>query len=96
LEIAFAVVTSWVAAGALVVGVVWTSVATLSPNPPAATPPETLPYALAWIAASAAMLTSSVASTFTTARVRRIALLRLTAASGLTLLVLVVAGYALG
>jgi hypothetical protein len=96
LEIAFALVTSWVAAGALVVGVVWAAVSTLSPEPPAATAPETLPYALAWIAASLAMLSSSVASTFTAARVRRIALLRLTAASGLTLLVLVVAGYALG
>jgi hypothetical protein len=94
-EIAFAVATSWVAAGALVIGIVWAA-STVSPKPPTATPTETLPYALAWIAASVTMLGSSVGSTFATVRRRRLLLLRVAGVSGLTLLVFVLAGYALG
>jgi hypothetical protein len=94
-EIAFAIAASWVAAGALVVGIVWAA-STLSPKPPTATPAETLPFALAWIAASLTMLGSSVGSTFATARARRRALLRVAGVSGLTLLAFVLAGSALG
>ncbi|HZA89204.1 MAG TPA: hypothetical protein VE401_03145 [Solirubrobacterales bacterium] len=94
-EIAFAVTTSWVAAGAFVIGVVWAA-STVSPRPPTATPAETLPYALAWSAASLTMLASSVGSTFATVRRRRLVLLGIAGATGLILLALVLVGYALG
>lgn len=60
---ASAVAVSWLGAGALVIGLVWTASA-LSPNPSAGTPPETLPYALGWSAASLATVLASVASLF--------------------------------
>lgn len=60
---AFAVAVSWLAAGALVIGLVW-AVSTASPNPPAETPADTLPYAAGWSAASLAILVSSVGSLF--------------------------------
>jgi hypothetical protein len=94
-EIAFAVTTSWVAAGAFVIGVVWAA-STVSPRPPTATPAETLPYAFAWSAASLTMLASSVGSTFATVRRRRLVLLGIAGAAGLILLAFVLVGYALG
>jgi hypothetical protein len=94
-EIAFAVTTSWVAAGAFVIGVVWAA-STVSPKPPTATPAETLPYALAWSAASVTMLAASVGSTFATVRRRRLILLGIAGATGLILLAFVLVGYALG
>ncbi|MGH2989780.1 MAG: hypothetical protein ACRDMA_07930 [Solirubrobacterales bacterium] len=62
---AVAVAVSWLGAGALVIGLVWIA-STLSPNPSAGTPPETLPYALGWSAASLATVLASVASLFAT------------------------------
>ena len=94
-EIAFAIATSWVAAGALVVGIVWAA-STVSPKPPTATPAETLPYALAWSAASLTMLASSVGSTFATVRRRRLVLLGIAGGTGLILLAFALVGYALG
>ena len=94
-EIAFAIATSWVAAGAFVIGVVWAA-STVSPKPPTATPAETLPYALAWSAASLTMLASSVGSTFATVRRRRLVLLGIAGGTGLILLAFALVGYALG
>ena len=59
--IALAVTISWLAAVSLVIGLVWAALAA-SPTPPAETPYETLPYAVAWSAGSLAAIAASVGS----------------------------------
>jgi hypothetical protein len=61
--IALAVTISWLAAISLVIGLVWAALAA-SPAPPAETPRDTLPYALAWSAGSLAAVAASVGSLF--------------------------------
>lgn len=80
---AFAVVVSWLAAGALVIGLVW-AVSTASPNPPTETPADTFPYAVGWSVASLAILVSSLGSLFADGG-RRSALLALAATMALGL-----------
>jgi hypothetical protein len=61
--IALAVTISWLAAVSLVIGLVWAASAASS-TPPAETPYETLPYAVAWSAGSLAAIATSVGSLF--------------------------------
>jgi hypothetical protein len=68
--IALAIAISWLAAGALVVGLTWFA-STLERS--GQIPPETWPYSLAWSGAAVAALATSVASLFLPAR--RVALL---------------------
>lgn len=65
-----AIAISWLAAGALVIGLAWIA-STLERR--AQIPAGTLPYALAWSGAAAAALVTSVASLFASSR--RVALL---------------------
>jgi hypothetical protein len=81
--IAFAVAVSWLAAVALVIGLVWAA-STLAPNPSPQTPPETLPYAIGWSAVSLATIAAAVASLFV-ADGRRRALTALAATLALAL-----------
>ncbi|HEX2371229.1 MAG TPA: hypothetical protein VHI33_01305 [Solirubrobacterales bacterium] len=60
---ALAVTISWLAAVSLVIGLVWAASAASS-TPPAETPRDTLPYALAWSAGSLAAIAASVGSLF--------------------------------
>jgi|SRR5918995_2011220 hypothetical protein len=80
---ALAVVVSWLAAGALVIGLVWVASA-MSPKESGEGLEGTLPYALGWSVASLAMLVSSVASLFVAGR-RRLVLLGTALALCLTL-----------
>ena len=61
--IALAVTISWLAAVSLVIGLAWAALAASS-TPPAETPRDTLPYALAWSAGSLAAVAASVGSLF--------------------------------
>lgn len=81
---AVAVAVSWLAAGALVIGLVWAASA-VSPNPPTETPADTLPYAVGWSLASLAVLATSVGSLFASGR-RRSALITLAGTLALALL----------
>jgi hypothetical protein len=89
---AIAVVVSCLAAGALVIGFVWVA-ATAAPKPPTGTPVGTLPYAIAWSAASFASLASSLGSLFL-AEGRRLALVIVSATLAVGLLVVAVASNA--
>jgi hypothetical protein len=60
---AIAVAVSWLGAGALVLGLVWTA-STLAPDPPPETPRESLPYAIGWSIASLAIVLTTVAGLF--------------------------------
>jgi hypothetical protein len=82
---AAAIAISWVAAGELVLGLVW-SAATMAPNVAAGTPPESLPYALGWSGISLAALASSVASMFCDPGRRRQGLVGIAVAAALGLL----------
>lgn len=90
---AFAVAVSWLAAGALVIGLVWAA-STVSLNPPTETPADTLPYAIGWSLASLAILASSVGSLFAPPA-RRSALIALAGTLALALLASAVAANAL-
>ena len=90
---AIAVVVSCLAAGALVIGFVWVA-ATAAPRQPTGTPVGTLPYAIAWSAASFASLASGLGSLFV-AEGRRLALVILSATLAVGLLVVAVASNAL-
>jgi hypothetical protein len=87
--IALAVTISWLAAISLVIGLVWAALAASS-TPPAETPHDTLPYALAWSAGSLAAGAASVGSLFARAG-PRVTLLKLAA-----VLTLALAGVAVG
>jgi hypothetical protein len=90
---AIAVVVSCLAAGALVIGFVWVA-ATSAPKPPTGTPVGTLPYAIAWSAASLASLAGSLGSLFV-AGGRRLALVILSTTLAAALLAVAVASNAL-
>jgi hypothetical protein len=90
---AITVVVSCLAAGALVIGFVWVA-ATAAPKPPTGTPVGTLPYAIAWSAASFASLASGLGSLFV-AEGRRVALVILSATLAVGLLLVAVASNAL-
>jgi hypothetical protein len=87
--IALAVTISWLAAISLVIGLAWAALAASS-TPPAGTPHDTLPYALAWSAGSLAAVAASVGSLFARAG-PRVTLLKLAA-----VLTLALAGVAVG
>jgi hypothetical protein len=63
---ALAVTISWLAAVSLVIGLAWAALAASS-TPPAETPRDTLPYAIAWSAGSLAAIAASVGSLFAAA-----------------------------
>jgi hypothetical protein len=84
-------VISWLAAGALVVGIAWVA-STLEPR--AQIPAATLPYALAWSGAALATLVTSVGSLFVPSR--RIVLLGTSAAVVVAMLAAAVAAATLG
>lgn len=88
-----AVTIAWVAAGALVIGMVWAAT-TASPNPSTPAGGETLPYALLWSGASLATLAGSVGSLFAVGR-RRLTLLVLAGTLAFALLAFTVSGDAL-
>jgi hypothetical protein len=77
---ALAVTISWLAAVSLVIGLAWAALAASS-TPPAETPRDTLPYAIAWSAGSLAAIAASVGSLFAAAgpRVTLVALAALLA-----------------
>jgi hypothetical protein len=87
--IALAVTISWLAAVSLVIGLAWAALAASS-TPPAETPRDTLPYALAWSAGSLAAVAASVGSLFAGTG-QRVTLLKLAA-----VLTLALAGVAVG
>jgi ascorbate-specific PTS system EIIC-type component UlaA len=91
--VAFAIVVSWIAAAAVVIGVVWAA-SVASPNPPTRTSADSMPYALAWSGASVAMLAASLGSLFAGPR-RRPLLLGLAVILALVLLAFGLAGDAL-
>ena len=88
--IALAIVLSWLAAGALVVGLAWFA-STLERS--GQIPPETWPYSLAWSGAALTALATSVASIFLLAR--RVALLATAALVAIGMLAATVAANAL-
>jgi hypothetical protein len=81
--IALAVTISWLAAISLVIGLAWAASAASS-TPPAETPYETLPYAVAWSAGSLAAIAASVGSLFA-GGARSVTLLALAAVLGMAL-----------
>jgi hypothetical protein len=87
--IALVVTISWLAAVSLVIGLAWAASAASS-TPPAETPRDTLPYALAWSAGSLAAIAASVGSLFAGAGTR-VTLLALAAVLTLALAAVAVA-----
>jgi hypothetical protein len=70
---ALAIAVSWLAAGALVIGIAWVASAA-SKNPPPGTPADTLPLALAWSAASLISVGAGVGCLFAGGRRRQLLL----------------------
>lgn len=64
---ALAIVISWLAAGALVVGIAWVA-STLEPK--GQLPADTLPYAVTWCGLAVAALVTSIGSLFAHSRRR--------------------------
>jgi ascorbate-specific PTS system EIIC-type component UlaA len=90
---AFAIVISWIAAAAVVIGIAWAA-SVSSPNPPTRGLADSMPYALAWSGASVTMLAASLGSLFAGPR-RRLVLLGLAVILAMALLAYALAGDAL-